>query len=289
MENRDSSHKHITLEVRGFRFHALLDGPEDGQLVMFLHGFPQFADAWLNVMQAASKAGFRALAVDQRGYSSDARPAKVSDYAIDELIGDIGAFVEAMARRQFHLVGHDWGGLLAWEFAARYPNRVLSLCVLSTPHPDAFLNAKETDEDQKQRSKYISFFRLPGGVAEGLFQANDYQRLRGAYQGKLSERAICENVRRFAQPGALTAALNWYRAMDFEHRTGKVSVPTLYVWGSNDLALGETAALATREYVTGSYRFVRLEGRSHWLLEEEPEQISSLIVEHLGSRRAGSP
>lgn len=282
MENRESSHKQIVLDVRGFHFHALADGPADGELVMFLHGFPQFADAWLNVMHAAGKAGFRTLAVDQRGYSPEARPHEVSDYAVDELIADIGAFAEALGRRQFRLVGHDWGGLLAWEFAARYPEEVLSLCVLSTPHPDAFFSAKETDEDQKQRSKYISLFRLPGGVAEGVFQADDYQRLRDVYQGILSQAAVSENVRRFAEPGALTAALNWYRAMDFEYRTGKISVPTLYVWGSNDLALGETAALATAQYATGPYRFVRLEGRSHWLLEEAPE-ISSLIVEHLRS------
>lgn len=281
MEDRENRHKQIVLDVRGFRFHALTDGPANGELVIFLHGFPQFANAWLNVMHTASRAGFRTLAVDQRGYSPEARPNQVADYTVDELIADIAAFAEAIDRRQFHLVGHDWGGLLSWEFAARYPEQVLSLCVLSTPHPDAFFSAKETDEDQKQRSKYISLFRQPGGVAEGLFQADDYQRLRGVYQGMLSEAAISENVRRFAEPGALTAALNWYRAMDFEHRTGKISVPTLYVWGSNDLALGETAALATAQYVTGPYRFVRLEGRSHWLLEEVPDQIAQLALQHL--------
>jgi len=286
MEARNSAADRVVLDVQGFRFDGLAEGPEDGELVLFLHGFPQFVDSWLDIMHPVARAGFRALAVNQRGYSAEARPQEVKDYAIEELISDIRAFAEALGRRHFHIVGHDWGALLAWEFAAKHPARLLSLCALSTPHPDAFLNAIEADEDQKQRSKYISVFRMPGGAAEALLQANDYQRLRAAYQGKVPETAICENIRRFAEPGALTSALNWYRALDPQRRIGKVTVPTLYVWGSLDLALGQTAAIRTAEYVTGPYRFERLEGRSHWLLEEVPDQISAFVLQHLRANAA---
>lgn len=151
---------------------------------------------------------------------------------------------------------------MAWEFAAKHADRLQSLSTLSTPHPDAFFNAIESDEDQKQRSRYIGVFRTPGGVAESLFQSDDYQRLRGVYQGKLSESAISENIRRLAEPGALTSVLNWYRALNLEVRIGKISVPTLYIWGSQDLAVGEIAAMETPRYVSGPYTFERLEGKS---------------------------
>jgi pimeloyl-ACP methyl ester carboxylesterase len=269
------------IEVQGYRFSALAAGPIDGNLVLFLHGFPEFANAWLDVMGPIAAAGFRAVAVDQRGYSSDARPQEVKDYAVEHLISDVQGFVSALGRRRYHLVGHDWGALLAWELAARHPDRVLSLSALSTPHPDAFFNAIEADEDQKQRSRYIALFRMPGGVAENLFQADDYQRLRGIYQRKLSDSAISENIRRLAEPGALTSVLNWYRALNPEVRIGKISVPALYIWGSQDLALGETAAMDTASYMSGPYHFKKLEGRSHWLLEEVPDQVSELVLEHI--------
>jgi pimeloyl-ACP methyl ester carboxylesterase len=269
------------ISLRGFQFNALTAGPVDSALVLFLHGFPEFADAWCHVMRPVADAGFYTVAVDQRGYSASARPTEVSDYAVEHLTSDIQGFVDALGRQRFHLVGHDWGAFVAWVFAAKHPDRVQSLSALSTPHPDAFLNAVETDEDQKQRSRYISFFRMPGGAAESFFQADSYQRLRAVYQGKVSDSAVNENIRRFAEPGALTSALNWYRALKLEAGMGKVAVPTLYIWSTEDLALGETAAIETAGYVTGPYRFEKLEGRSHWLLQEAPDRVSALVLEHI--------
>lgn len=282
----DHELRRTVLESQGLRFNALSRGPADGELALFLHGFPQFADSWLDIMGVVANAGFYAFAVDQRGYSPGARPPKVSDYAIEFLISDVVAFAEALGRKRFHLIGHDWGALVAWEFAAKYPDQLLSLTALSTPHPDAFREAIANDEDQKLRSKYITLFRLPGGVAEAALQADNHQRLRQTYQGKVPETAVCENIRRLAEPGALTAALNWYRALGFERSTGKIRVPTLYIWGSMDLALGETAALGTVRHVTAPYRFEKLEGRSHWLLEEVPGEVSRLIVKHLAENSA---
>jgi pimeloyl-ACP methyl ester carboxylesterase len=273
--------KKTVIAIEGLRFDILAAGPVDGQLVLFLHGFPEFADAWLEVMQPIAQAGFYCVAVNQRGYSPQARPGEMRDYAIEHLISDVQRFVDAVGRRRFHLVGHDWGAFVAWEFAAKHPDRLQSLSALSTPHPDAFFNAIESDEDQKQRSRYIVVFRMSDGVAESLFQSDDYQRLRGVYQGKLPESAISENIRRLAEPGALTSALNWYRALNLEARIGKIRVPTLYIWGSQDLALGETAASETERYVIGPYTFERLEGRSHWLLEEVPDQVSALLLKHI--------
>jgi len=272
-----------TLTVNGYSFDSLSAGSKAGELVLFLHGFPQFADAWLEIMQPVSKAGFHAVAVDQRGYSPGARPPATADYSVDLLTSDVLAFADAFGARQFHLVAHDWGGILAWKIAAQHRNRLLTLTVLSTAHVDAFLQAMETDGEQKEKSKYIPYFRLPGGVVESYLLADNAQRLRGVYQGKLSAAAVESNVRRLSEEGALTAALNWYRALDFAHRIGPIAVPTLYMWGDNDLAVGETAAMETAKYVTGPYRFERLKDTSHWLQQEASDRIVALLLANLGA------
>ena len=254
--------KKTVIAVEGLRFDALAEGPVDGELVLFLHGFPEFADAWLDVMHPIAQTGLYCVAVNQRGYSPEARPEEVKDYAIQYLISDVQGFADALSRQRFHLVGHDWGAFVAWAFAAKHADRLQSLSTLSTPHPDAFFNAIESDEDQKQRSRYVGVFRTPGGVAENLFESADYQRLRSVYQGKLSESAI-------------------NRALNLGVRIGEINVPTLYIWGSQDLALGATAAMDTARYVSGPYTFERLEGRSHWLLAEVPDEVSALLLKHI--------
>jgi pimeloyl-ACP methyl ester carboxylesterase len=280
---------HKTINVNGYAFDAILRGPENGECVLLLHGFPQFADAWTDAIRSISEAGFQAVAIDQRGYSPGARPSAVEDYTVDRLISDVLGFADVMGAGRFHLIGHDWGGLLAWRLAANHPDRLISLTVLSTPHVDAFLTAVRTDDDQRERSKYIDFFQLPGEVAESLLLADDAQRLRSSYQGKLSARAVESNARRFAEKGAMRSALNWYRALDLNHRIGCIEVPTLYIWGEKDHYLGETAALETAKYISGSYRFERLRDASHWLLEEAGDRVVSLLLEHLDANRGDKP
>lgn len=271
----------IELITNGYHFDALSVGPKGGDIVLFLHGFPQFADAWLPIMKDVALEGFHAVAIDQRGYSPGARPSRVEDYTIEKLVTDVIGFADELGAEGFHLVGHDWGGLLAWRMAADFPNRLRTLTILSTPHNDAVLEAIDTDADQAERSKYIDFFRIPAHVAEHEMLANNAERLRSAYRGKLSEKAIDANIRRFSEDGTLTAALNWYRALDLRARIGKIQVPTLFIWGSNDHALGETAALNTADFVSASYRFERLEDKSHWLLEEAPNLIVPMLLGHL--------
>jgi pimeloyl-ACP methyl ester carboxylesterase len=272
----------LSLKANGFIFDALAAGPEDGQLVLLLHGFPQFADAWTSVMPQIAAAGYRVVAVNQRGYSPHARPPLVSDYATDILVSDVLGFADALHAPRFHLVGHDWGGAVAWTTAARHPKQLLSLTVLSTPHLDAFAAALNSDPDQQKRSSYFTLFRAPNHEAETQLLANDAELLRSAYRGKVSAAEVDANVRRFAEDGTLTAALNWYRAANIGAQPlGPITVPTTYIWGDQDQALGEVAALATKDYVTGPYRFERLDGKSHWLLEECPDTISKLVLERL--------
>jgi pimeloyl-ACP methyl ester carboxylesterase len=277
----------IYLKTSGFVFDALTSGAENGPLILLLHGFPQFADSWTTVMSQLAAAGYRVIAVNQRGYSRGARPPLVSDYARTSLVADAVGFADAVDASRFHLVGHDWGGTVAWSVAATHPERLYSLTVLSTPHLDAFTEALNTDPDQQKRSSYFQLFRAPNHAAESALLADDAKVLQGAYLGKLSASEVNRNVRRFSEDGTLTGALNWYRATtSVEHPLGSITVPTTYIWGDQDQALGEVAAFATAKYVTGPYRFERLSGKSHWLLEECPDEVATLILNRVIDARA---
>jgi pimeloyl-ACP methyl ester carboxylesterase len=269
------------LEVNGLRFDALACGPRDADLVLFLHGFPEFADSWAGILPAVGAAGFRAVAVEQRGYSPGARPLAVEDYATDRLAADVLGFADALGAQRFHLVGHDWGGILAWKLAVEHRVRLRSVAVLATPHVDALFMAIRNDPAQRRMSRYIGLFRLPFHIAERVLLAQDARRLRAAYRRRLPEVQLERYVQRFREPGVLTAALNWYRAMNMRKRLGKVQLPTLFIWGTRDQALGRVAAETTAEQVAGPYVFHPLEGASHWLLEEVPEKVVGLLLEHL--------
>ena len=274
------------LKVNGYVFEALTSGPENAELVLLLHGFPQFADAWTRIMEPLAGRGFRVVAVSQRGYSPGARPSATEAYAMPELVADVMGFADALGAERFHLVGHDWGGAVAWVAAAQQAARLRSLTVLSTPHLDAFAKALANNTDQKLKSAYMALFRAPGHVAEKTLLAFEAKALRGCYQGKVPAEEVERNVKRLQQDGALTAALNWYRANTFEGGLGPIRVPTLYVWSDKDMALGEAAALDTGSYMEAPYRFVRLTGVTHWLVDGAPEQVAPLMLEHLRANAA---
>lgn len=279
----------LTISVGEHRHTALATGPADGEFALLLHGWPEFADSWRAILPALGAAGYRAVAVDQRGYAAEARPSEVADYAIGHLVADALAFADSQGAHRFHLIAHDWGGMAAWAFAAAHPDRLHSLAVLATPHPAALQHAATTDEEQYHRLDYVRYFRRPDGAAERTLLADDAQRLRRVYGGRVPDDLVEANLLRLAEPGALTATLNWYRALDgddFGMAVGRISTPTLFVWGDQDLALGRGAAESTADYVDAPYRFVPVEGASHWLPEERPETVIPLLLDHLRSARA---
>jgi pimeloyl-ACP methyl ester carboxylesterase len=268
----------------GFTFDARVAGPSGGRVVLLLHGFPESSRSWDAQLKALAEAGYRAVAFDQRGYSPGARPAGVEAYRIGELVADAVAVSDRLGVDRVDVVGHDWGGVVAWQMAGRHPERVRSLAVVSTPHPAAFRAALADGEgDQAQRSWYMTCFQTPE-EPERVFLENDAAALRGIYSG-LPEDTVEEYVALFRQPGALTAAINWYRAAgrDLTGETGPITMPTLYVWSTNDIALGREAAEATSGHVQGPYRFEVLEGVSHWIPEEVPDTLNSLLLEHLAA------
>ncbi|AHH96514.1 alpha/beta hydrolase [Kutzneria viridogrisea] len=275
----------ITITVGRHVHDALAAGPVDGEFVLLLHGWPEFADCWTEQLHALAEAGYRAVAVDQRGYSPGARPGKITDYAVQHLVDDALAFAESQGAHRFHLIAHDWGGMVAWALASAHPQRLRSLAVLATPHPVALQQASAADQEQYHRLDYVRFFRQPGGVAEASLLGEGAARLRAAYGGKVPAELVEHNVRRLSQPGALSATLNWYRAVDedFTVPAGQITVPTLYIWGSGDMALGRDAAHRTAGFVDAPYRFEILDGASHWLPEEVPDQVIPMLLEHLKS------
>ena len=268
----------------GLTFRARAEGPADGRLVLLLHGFPQTSRSWMETMGALGEAGFRAVAFDQRGYSPGARPEGVAHYGIDSLVADVLAVADDLGGHRFDLVGHDWGGIIAWHVAGRHPDRVRTLTSVSTPHPLAFAQALrgELGGDQPSKSGYAEFFRSP--AAEEFFLGNDAAALRGMFTEMPSD-AGDEYVEVLSQPGAMTAALNYYRATKFDEQppAGEITSPTLYVWSTDDMALGREAAEATGQHVAGPYRFEVLEGVSHWIPEHAPDLLSRHLLAHLAA------
>ena len=275
----------IEIEVGAFTFDALEAGPPDGELVLLLHGFPQTGDQWRSQIEALSAAGYNVVAPNQRGYSPGARPEAVEEYARDRLAEDVTGMVDALGHDRFHLVGHDWGGAVAWEVAAKYPERLGSVTVVSTPHPVAMIAAlTNPDNDQQDRSSYIRTFAEEG--SEDRFLADDAAYLRSFYEeAGLSNEEMQPQLDVLNDPAAMRAALHWYRAAVLGGApTGPSAVPTMYVWSDGDTALGPDAAAATADHVTGPYRFEILEGVNHWIPERAPDELNQLLLDFLSGQ-----
>lgn len=273
--------EHLRIPAAIGTFDALAAGPFTGRPVMFLHGFPEAATMWEFALGVLGNADCRAVAPDQRGYSPDARPPDVLDYTLDDLVGDVLAIAAALGWDRFDLVGHDWGAAVAWATAAAHPDRIRTLTAVSVPHPTAFAQAIRTDEDQMARSAYVQVFRQKG-AAERKLLSDDGDPLRGLFERRVPKDRVEDYVARLREPGALTAALNWYRANKLSTmEVDTVEVPTLYVWGTEDVAVGSAAALATAKYVTGPYQFEMLDEISHWVPEEAAARFLPLLVRHL--------
>lgn len=275
----------LQIAVGPFVFRARESGPHDGPLVLLLHGFPQSSAEWKAQLAALGRAGHHAVAPDQRGYSPRARPDGVEAYSIDRLVADVLGMADALGAGRFHLVGHDWGAIVAWHVAARHPERLASLGIVSVPHPSAFARALDPARatDQPARSSYIAGFKQPGAEA-----AMGEAFLRMAFEASgLAGHDIEDHVRVLTEPGALRAGLDWYRAYDFERQSAPpIRVPTLFVWSTEDPALGRDGAEWTAEFVEAPYRFVVIEGGPHWLPETHAETVAELLLEHLRAHPA---
>lgn len=268
----------------GLVFDCSVGGPKSAPLVLMLHGFCVSRHFWDNQVPALAAVGYFVVAPNQRGYATDARPdpADFDNYRIDKLIGDATDMVVGAGHgdRRFHLVGHDWGGSLAWIIADRWPERIASLTMLSRPHPASFERAMKTDPEQPHRSRHHHELLDPGAGPRLLAENGKWVRDRLARNGVPRE-AIEKHLSVIGNPPAMEAALAWYRARGERQPIAPTKVPTLFIWGEADDTVGRIAAEGTAEFIEADYRFAPLPGVGHYAADQVPVRVNGLLLEHL--------
>ncbi len=289
--NAASPLRHVEGRVNGIRLHWVEQG--EGPLVILLHGFPEFWYAWRHQVPALAAAGFRAVAPDLRGYNFSDTPRGVSAYRIETLLADLEGLIDQLgggANAKAHVVGHDWGGVLAWFAPLFHPERLLSLTLLNAPHPLAFRRELRTNPAQRRKSSYVFFFQLPW-LPERRIRAGNFAVLeRMLRRDPVSPGAFTdEDIRLYkealARPGALTAAVNYYRAAfrfppRVRGRTWPEDLRTLLVWGERDRYLGPGLLEGLDRWVP-RLTVERIADASHWVQADAPQRVNELLIRFL--------
>lgn len=283
------NYTHTTVKTNGVNLHVVQAGPLDGPLVILLHGFPDFWYGWRRQIDYLAAQGFRVWAPDQRGYNLSDKPKGIAAYSPDELSADVIGLIEAAGCEQTLLVGHDVGAAVAWWTACKYPERLTKMVILNVPHHQVFRKTLRTDSEQRRKSWYIALFQLPflPEFLSGLGNTNAFARAltTSSLPGTFSEADLAEYRKSWAQPGALTGILNWYRgavrAYPKVQPDPRVKVPTLILWGKNDIALKVEMAQASVDLCNDG-RLVYFDKATHWVSHEELERVNNLIGEFLG-------
>jgi epoxide hydrolase 4 len=270
---------HVTLNVAEV-------GPEHGPLVILLHGFPEFWFGWRHQIGVLADAGFRIVAPDQRGYNLSDKPKGIAAYDVDELAADVVALARHYTNQPFHLVGHDWGAIAAWWTVTRTPASVRSLAVLNCPHPAVWRDAMDNDPVQRRASWYVRAFALPW-LPETLMRAGNYRALVGALRESHAPMSDEEAERyrgAWRQEGALTAMINWYRAVLRRHfepiAPASIETPVRIIWGRQDRYALPGLAEASLALCSNA-RLTFLDHATHWVTHDEPEQVNALLLDFL--------
>ena len=270
----------MNVTVNGLSFHVVDEG--SGPPVLLLHGFPDSSALWRHQIPALVDAGHRVIAPDLRGFGATDRPDGVAEYAMSTLVADVLGVLDTLGAQRADVVGHDWGAGIGWVLASVAPQRVQRYVALSVGHSADYF----ADVRQREMSWYILLF-LFEGVAEEALRRDDWALLRGWLRDAVDiERYVAD----LSRPGALTAALNYYRANirpeSFVGRSERtlppVTCPVLGVWSDGDIGCGEAQMLASREHVTGPWRYHRIEGAGHWIPLDAPDELNALLVDFLG-------
>ena len=277
----------LHLTTNGVMLHAVAAGPQDGPLVILLHGFPEFWFGWRRQIEPLAAAGFRVLVPDQRGYNLSSKPEAVRAYTLDVVAEDVLGLAAALGRSKFALVGHDWGGALAWHVTARNPDRIERAVILNGPYLAATRGYARSHPGQMLRSWYIGLFQVPW-LPERLLSVADFAWLRRALiRTSLPGAFQADDLERYreawAQPGALTAMLNWYRALPLQARSllvERLAVPVRVIWGDRDPWLQRGIAEASLALCERGEVF-HLSDATHWVQHERPADVNRLMVEFL--------
>ncbi|XP_061744167.1 epoxide hydrolase 4 isoform X2 [Nerophis ophidion] len=281
------THCYVRIKDSGLRFHYVAAGERGKPLMLFLHGFPEFWFSWRHQLREF-KTEFRVVAVDMRGYGESDLPPGVDNYHPDHLVTDIKDMVEHLGYNRCFLVGHDWGGMLAWLFAMDYPEMVTKLIVLNCPHPSVYADYAVCHPSQMWKCRHFFFFQLPR-LPELIFSIHDFQALKALFTSRssgMSRKGKCltgEELEAYlytlSQPGALTAALNYYRNVfsSLPLRRRYVRSPVLLLWGERDAFLEQEMAEACRLYIKNHFRLNVISGASHWLQQDQPDIVNTLM------------
>lgn len=266
----------MIVDVNGVSLHVEDHGT--GTPVLLMHGWPDSADLWRHQIPFLTEHGFRVIAPDLRGFGRSSRPGAVADYALSTVIGDMTGLLDALELESAHVVGHDWGAVVAWLTAMRHPDRIMKLVVLSVGHPGVPWSFR-----QHEMAWYQLFFQFDG-VAEAALAYDDWAWLREFSRGDGDHDRW---VRDLSRPGALTASLNWYRA-NLAPRMPRparqlppVRVPTMGIWSTNDHYLDGSLMRASAEYVQAPWRHEVIEGASHWIPVDAPDRLNALLLDWL--------
>ncbi len=286
---------HRYADLAGLRLHYVEAG--EGPLVVLLHGFPEFWFSWRFQIPALAEAGFRVVAPDMRGYNLSDKPKGVGSYALERLARDVERLIGALGEERAVVVGHDWGGIVAWAVAMLHPERVERLVILNVPHPERFWRGLRTPR-QLLKSLYAFFFQIPW-LPEKVLRAGDFAIVRSVFRndpvrpGTFGERDIDRYVEALSRPGALTAPINYYRALARRAPVlaralrRRIEAPVLVIWGQRDLFLVPELAQPNPTLVPDA-RVRRLPDASHWVQQDRPERVNALLLDFLGGQQ-GDP
>ena len=284
------------IAVNGVRLHTVLAGDPYGTPIVFLHGFPDFWYGWHNQIPFFAQRGYRVIAPDQRGYNLSDKPKNIEDYRISILATDVKALIEALGYERVHLVGHDWGAAVAWWVATMYPERLITLNILNVPYPTVMMKQLQSgDLSQLLKSWYMFFFQIPR-LPEALVSVDGYARMgdilkRTSNPGSFNDEDIALYRQAWAQPGAMTASINWYRAMFRSASEArqvakqnaldsgrKIQTPTLILWGEKDAFLGTSLARESLKVVENG-ELVFFPKSTHWIQHDEPDDVNQYLLE----------
>lgn len=286
--------EHRQIATNGLTLHVVEAGPKDGPLVVLLHGFPEFWYGWRKQIAPLAAAGYRVLVPDQRGYNLSDKPTGAAAYKLDHLACDIVGLIDDAGRQRATVIGHDWGGAVAWWLGLKYPQRVERLVILNVSHGQVFLHHLHHSPRQMLRSWYILLFQLPW-LPEAALRRRQWRSMARSLQttsrpGAFSDADLDEYRQAWAQPGAATGMLNWYRAIRQQKidlaQNPRIAAPTLLIWGAQDRFLGREMAQPSIDLCDRG-RLVFLEAATHWVQHEEPDRVNDLIREFLAADAGG--
>ena len=276
------------IETNGIKLHIVQKGDSESPLVLLLHGFPEFWYGWRQQIDFLAGMGFRVVVPDQRGYNLSDKPKGIDAYRIDNLTLDIIGLIDALNYKKATIIGHDWGGMIAWQLAIKYPERLEKLIILNIPHPKVMKKTLLTSWRQKRKSWYIFFFQIPG-LPEFISSRINFALLRkvlikSSRRGTFSETDLKQYQEAWSKKNALRSMINWYRAAFrtiFEKSVKSyIDIPTLLIWGMKDFALISDMAQPSIDLCRKG-RLVFIEEASHWVQHEEPDRVNSLIKDYL--------